>query len=160
MYPITMVSLPCLKPTCSTQGVSPAQAPQRPASPPTQGRAWGREMFFRKPTAELSVSSHSKEKNSGQEILYIHGGTGSRRQSCSASMKGTSYFLTWKVTRKEKGPRRAYLGLLLGAPAGTSVSRTSGGAGKKSGFGQRASVSQERLGEEIKYVYLKDNYSH
>lgn len=63
MYPTTMVSLPCLKPTCSaTRGVSPAQAPQRPASLPSQGRAWGREMFFRKPTAELSVSSHSKRE--------------------------------------------------------------------------------------------------
>lgn len=56
----------------------------------------------------ISVSSYSKEKNSGQEIPYTH----KNRVRGSTSIKGTSNFLTWKVTRKEKGSRWARSGLL------------------------------------------------
>lgn len=61
--------------------------------------------------ADSSGSGHSKERNSGQEILYTHG-NGVRARAGSTSIKGTSNFLTWKVTRKEEGPRRACSGLL------------------------------------------------
>lgn len=106
----------------------------------------------------ISVSSYSEE-NSGQEILSTHKNRVGGRAS-STSIKGTSNFLTWKVTRKEKGSRWACSGLPCGAAAGTSASRISGGAAKKPGCGQREFVFQERLvGEKHKYAYLKDNYT-
>lgn len=52
----------------------------------------------------ISMSSRSKERNAGQEILYTHAGTGTRGRAGSAGIKGASKFLTWKVTRKERDP--------------------------------------------------------
>lgn len=72
---------------------------------------FGGRGVLRKPMADSSGSGRSKERNSGQEILYTHG-NGVRARAGSTSIKGTSNFLTWKVTRKEEGPRRACSGLL------------------------------------------------
>lgn len=57
--------------------------------------------------ADFSVSGHS-----GQENPYTHEETGVRGRAGSPSIKETSNFLTWKVTRKERGPRWACLVLL------------------------------------------------
>lgn len=49
--------------------------------------------------AHFSVSGHS-----GQEIPYTQEGTGVGGRAGSPGIKATSNFLTWKVTRKERGP--------------------------------------------------------